>query len=101
MQSIPGPKQGIYDSGQINLTLSYQLIFKFYEAEVEYHKINVRNTWKLQGERRKRRGRGEKLNQPQQKLAQIEDHTDKRTGIACLWIGVGSLNPIFAKLRIK
>lgn len=28
----------------------------------------------------------------------MKDHTDSKTGIACLWIGVGSLNPNSAKL---
>lgn len=32
-------------------------------------------------------------------MAQLKDHTDRRTGIACLWIGVGSLNPSFARFR--
>ena len=32
-------------------------------------------------------------------MAQMKDHTDRRTGIACLWIGVGSSNPSSAKFR--
>ena len=31
----------------------------------------------------------------------MEDHTESSTGIACLWIGVGSLNPSSAKLCNK
>lgn len=31
----------------------------------------------------------------------MKDHTDNKTGIACLWIGVGSLKPSSARLRNK
>lgn len=41
------------------------------------------------------------LNQPEEKIAKIGDPTDKRTGIACRWIGVGSLNPSLAILCNK
>lgn len=31
----------------------------------------------------------------------MKDHTDNKTGIACLWMGVGSLQPSSARLRNK